>query len=262
MVTKIKWLFLGLCCLLGRIGYAQDVIWEGRSTGENMYILNPGEEPPFCIKSIRVNGRDFEFDTMSNAFEISCLKLGIKPMDVVTVDIMLKDTLCQPVLVNLASLSPIREFKVNSLSYTKRLAAVSWQPQELDTDAVYYIQQYIFGRWQNIKDLGSPNKMINPEVYPVLCSGDNYFRLYKLLPDSNVMVSQKLKVKMPVKLLSLEVKKIKKKLELPIMTHYEIIDAEGLVKKSGMSQVVDMSDMPKGLYWVHFDIYQDIILKR
>jgi len=47
-----------------------------------------------------------------------------------------------------------------------------------------------------------------------------------------------------------------------VVTHYEIIDSDGVLRKEGIGKSVSVADLPKGVYWVHFDMYQDRILKR
>ena len=245
-----------------RLGFSQDVILEGAVGDKNLYLLNPGSDLPFCIKEILINGKVFEFESESNALEIPITEMGFKPKEVITISLWLNDTLCQPVLVNEEALLSIAEFEVPSLVYTKKSAAVSWKPQQLDSNANYVMQQYVFGKWKNLKELGKPEKMINPEVYPTLCGGNNYFRILKITEDSTLSVSQKIKVRMPVKTLFLESNKVKDRVEFPFITHYEIIDSEGILRKEGIAKSVDITDLPKGVYWVHFDMYQDRVLKK
>jgi hypothetical protein len=260
----MKYFCLVLILLCGnlRLGFSQDIIWEGAVGDKNLYLLNPGSNLPFCIKEILINGKTFEFESESNAVEIPITEMGFKSQEIITLSFWLNDTSCQPVLINEDALLPIPEFEIPSLMFTKKSSAVSWKPQQLDTNASYVLQQYVFGKWKTIKELGKPEKMVNPEAYPTLCGGNNYFRFLKTTEDNIITASQKIKVRMPVKALFLESNKVKDWVEFPLVTHYEIIDSEGVLRKEGIGKSVSVADLPKGVYWVHFDMYQDRILKR
>lgn len=236
-----------------------DLLIEGKYSGKNIVVLNPSEGENFCIDQVWVNGRNIKVTLNSNSFEIPLE--GFMMNQIVSIQIH-HHANCVPVIVNAYDLIKEREFTLPSFNFVKRTRLLSWEIKELDSTKTYFIEQYVFGKWILVKELGTPSEMVFNTFAPVVNTGSNFFRLKEIDEYGKTLVSQLIKVKIPNKNIEIKKFKVTKDLEFTDITHYEIITENGFFVISGVAKSVDVSTLEKGNYFVNFDGKQAVFVKK
>lgn len=236
-----------------------EILLTGKYSGQNLVVSNPSVGDGFCVTQVLVNGKEMEFAKNSNSFEI--------PLDNFLKDEMVSVQLthqegCEPRFVNAEVLITEKEFKVPSFQINKRTKTLSWNKTELDSGKIYVLEQFIYGKWQKIKELGTPETMFTFSYPPILNSGNNFFRMKETDANGKVLVTKSLKIKISDKRVEVKSLKTSKLLEFSDVTHYEIIDAAGFFVKSGTAKNVDVSDLAKGNYFLNYDGKQVVFTKK
>ena len=239
----MKSLFLTIIILLSVFPFLQaqeseldvaEIMVSGKYTGENVYVLNPSENESFSVQNVLVNGKEYAFNHQSNAFEINLS--SHQPNDFIYIQIQYKSAV--PKVVNAESLVRESEFSLPSFVYNKKTKMLDWKTEDMNKDCHYQLQQFLYGKWVKIKDLGRPDEMISNNFLPVLITGMNLFRI--------MLVSDK----------------VKDFIEFSGVTHYELYDANGFFIKRGTAQKVNVADLKKGDYWINFDGKETMISKK
>ncbi|HPY81193.1 MAG TPA: hypothetical protein PK548_05080 [Bacteroidales bacterium] len=234
---------------------------EGKYTGKNLVVLNPSIDDGFCVKKLLVNGREVDFAHNSNSFEIP-LK-GYVNQQLITIQMQHSEE-CSPIIVNSSDLIVEREFALPSFNFVKKTRLITWDIKELDSLKYYTIEQFVYGRWIVVKELGTPANMAFNTFPPVVNSGINFFRMKEKGKDGKILISPIIKAKIPNRYVEIKNRKMRvtSELEFSDVVHYEIITENGFFVKSGTAKTVDVSDLTKGNYFVNYDGKQAIFVKK
>lgn len=236
-----------------------DFLLEGKYAGKNIVVINPSVNEDFCISQVWVNGKNIEFTKHSNSFEIPLH--GFILDQIVSIQIHhLSD--CEPIIVNQYDLIKQREFSLKSFNFNKKTRLLSWEIKELDSLKSYFIEQYLFGKWEKVKELGTPQEMAFNTFPPVVTSGTNFFRMKEVDAEGKNLISPVIKVKIPNRYIEIKKFKVTKELEFNDVTHYEIFTENGFFVKSGTAKTVDVSELNRGVYFVNYDGMQATFIKK
>lgn len=237
----------------------EELLVDGKCTGGDLYVLNPSVGDGFSVRRVTLNGKEYPFTQNSNAFEISLA--DYTPNDYVIVQISyLKGA--EPKVVNAESLVKESEFSLPSFMYNKKTKLLVWNPEEMDPTCHYRLEQFLYGKWIIVKDLGSPRDMIADTYLPVLLTGTNLFRIKQTDGSKKELSSPVVKLKSPNRKVLLMADRVKEFIEFTAVTHYELYDANGFFIKRGTAQKVNVSDLKKGDYWINFDGKEALITKK
>ena len=265
-MKKIIPLILSLaisCQILAQSAEDDDAVNEllitGKYSGHNLVVTNPESEGVFCITDIFVNGKKIDYTENSSSFEIPLD--GFLKNETVSVQISHHEN-CTPLVANASVLIQDREFNVPSFTFNKRTKMLSWDMKDLDSTSNYVLEQFVYGKWMKIKDLGTKAYMMSNTYPPVYNSGNNFFRLKAELTSGKFLVTPSLKVKIQDRKIEPKALKIKKLLEFTDVTHYELIDTSGFFVKGGTAKTVDLSDIAPGDYFLNYDGKQVVIQKK
>lgn len=234
-----------------------EVMVSGKYTGKNVYVLNPSENDSFSVQNVLVNGKEYAFNPQSNAFEINLS--SHQPNDFIYIQIQYKSA--EPKVVNAESLVQESEFSLPSFVYNKKTKMLDWKIEDMNKDCRYQLQQFLYGKWVKVKDLGRPDEMIANNFLPVLITGMNLFRIVQD-DGSSELSSPIVKIKSPNRKIMLVSDKVKDFIEFSGVTHYELYDANGFFIKRGTAQKVNVADLKKGDYWINFDGKETMIGKK
>lgn len=232
-----------------------EIVIDGKYSGRNLYVLNPD----FCVQSVSINGKDYPFTSLSNAFEIALENHNID--DYVFVQITYKKSY-NPLVINEESLIKESEFPCASFLYSKKKKLLEWKIEELNNACEYQLEQLLYGKWIVIKELGKPDEIISNIYLPVMLSGINLFRIKQKDPFGQELTSPIVKVKSPNLRVMLLNDKVKEYIEFTAVTHYELFDENGFFIKRGTAQKVNVADLKKGTYWINFDGKETMITKK
>ena len=237
----------------------EELLVDGKCTGGDLYVLNPSVGDGFSVRRVTLNGKEYPFTQNSNAFEISLA--DYTPNDYVIVQISyLKGA--EPKVVNAESLVKESEFSLPSFMYNKKTKLLVWNPEEMNPTCHYRLEQFLYGKWIIVKDLGSPSDMIADTYLPVLLTGMNLFRIKQVDASNKELFSPVVKLKSPNRKVYLVADKVKDFIEFTAVTHYELYDANGFFIKRGTAQKVNISDLKKGNFWINFDGKEAFITKK
>ena len=262
----MKSLFLTIILLLSVFPFLQaqesepdvaEVMVSGKYTGENVYVLNPSENELFSVQNVLVNGKEYAFNHQSNAFEINLSSHQLN--DFIYIQIQYKSA--EPKVVNAESLIQESEFSLPSFIYNKKTKMLDWKIEDMSKECDYQLQQFLYGKWVKVKNLGRPDEMISNNFLPVLITGMNLFRIVQD-DGSRELSSPIVKIKSPNRKIMLMSDKVKDFIEFSGVTHYELYDVNGFFIKRGTAQKVNVADLKKGAYWINFDGKETMIDKK
>ena len=237
----------------------EELVVDGKCSGSNLYVLNPSAGDGFSVQSVTLNGKEYPFTHNSNAFEISLADYSVNDYVIVQIS-YLKGT--EPKVVNAESLVKESEFSLPSFIFNKKTKLLAWNPKEMNADCRYRLEQFLYGKWIVVKDLGTPDDMISDTYLPVLLTGMNLFRIKQIDKAGKELSSPVVQLKSPNRKVLLMTDKVKDFIEFTAVTHYELYDANGFFIKRGTAQKVSVGDLKKGNYWINFDGKEAMITKK
>lgn len=239
---------------------AAELLIEGKYNGKNLVIYNPSvTETENCIQNIFVNGGKINFPANSNSFEIPLN--GSANGQLVSIHIQHHES-CTPVVVNANDITKIKEFHIGSFAFVKRSKLLTWNLTDLDSAKTYVLEQYLYGKWKEIKQLGAGSEVIFNTYPPTLNSGTNFFRLKEIDAQGKILVSPVVQAKIPNRKIEIAKLKVSKTVDFSDVTHYEIYDKDGFFVKEGTSKTIDVSELKKGDYFLNYDGKQAVINKK
>ena len=238
------------------------MIVEGNYQGKPLYVQNPFTSGGvgFCVNEVKVNGNITTDETNSSAFEIDLKVHKLNIGDKVEVKIFHKAG-CQPKVLNPEVLKPKSSFEVTSMTADKD-GTLKWTTKSESGKLTFVIEQYRWNKWVKVGEVegvGTPgNNEYSFKIAPH--SGKNQLRLrqtdYSGQPRYSRPVDFMSEIPEsdfgPLKT-SKEINFTAKKNGSAAETMYEIYDQYGNIVKKGFGSKVEVSNLPKGGYFINFD---------
>lgn len=256
VMQKLRPLFL-LCCLsAGLFAHAGTIVLEGNYQGKNIFIQNPFSEAGvgFCVYQVTVNDKISTDEINSSAFEIDLAVWKLKVGDPVTIKIMHKDG-CTPLVLNPEVLKPKSTFDIVKQSVAPD-GTYSWTTTNETGELPYIVQEKRWNKWMRVGEvmgIGSPGEhTYSFKVVPH--SGENVLRVKQADQTKRARYSENATFTDPaVAAVTWTYDKSKKAVKLSAGSLYEIYDQFGNIVKRGYTTDIDVSDLPKGLYYLNYD---------
>ena len=247
--------------LLSTIGYSVNVIvLEGNYQGKNIYVQNPfaSSGVGFCVQEVRVNGKVTTDEIGSSAFEIDLKALQLKVGDKVEVKITHKDG-CKPKVLNPEVLKPKSTFELQSIAVEKDLT-LKWSTKNETGKLTYIIEQFRWNKWVKVGEVeGNGTSELNSYSFKVVPnSGKNQFRVKQIDYSGQPKVSKSCDYASSIPEITFSPAKVTKDITFlagstPTETMFEIYDQYGNITKRGFASSVDVSNLPKGAYYLNYD---------
>ncbi len=244
------------------VGYSIGVIvLEGNYQGKNLYVSNPyanSSNVGFCVQEVRVNGNVTTDEITSSAFEIDFKALKLKIGDKVEIKITHKDG-CKPKVLNPEVLKPKSTFDVTEMSVDNTMI-LKWTTKNELGKLPFVLEQYRWNKWVKIDEIqgvGIPGE--NHYTYKITPhSGKNQFRVKQVDYTGQARVSKSVDYTSSAGEVTFSPSKVSKDISFmannkPAETMYEIFDQYGNVLKRGTAASVDVSNLPKGSYYIDYD---------
>jgi hypothetical protein len=239
------------------------IILEGNYQGKVLYVQNPfgAGGVGFCVTEVKVNGNITTDETNSSAFEIDLKNHKMNVGDKVEVKIFHKDG-CKPKVLNPEVLKPKSTFEVVNMSVEKD-GTLKWSTRSESGKLPFNVEQYRWNKWVKIGEvdgMGTPgNHDYSFKVAPH--SGKNQFRLRQTDYSGQPRVSRAVDFMSEIPEADYTPQKaskdisfiVKNKPDKTVETMYEIYDQYGNVVKKGFGSKVDVSNLPKGGYYLNYD---------
>jgi len=242
--------------MLNHTANAQITLY-GLCKNENLYLVNPTDTVTntFCIDSIFLNEKKIETELKNNALEIDFISKKINEHERLNLKIYHKKT-CKPLVLNPEAILPESTFEVANMSFKND--TLTWQTRNENGSLSFEIEQYRWMKWQTVGTvMGTGHANLQTYTMPVkLHSGVNRFRIKQADYTNVSRFSEELTYTstIPEVLFSPgDGKKVSRLLEFSAPTEYEIYDYFGQFIISGFANIVDVSYLPEGTYFLKFD---------
>jgi hypothetical protein len=239
------------------------IILEGNYQGKVLYVQNPFGPGGvgFCVTEVKVNGNITTDELTSSAFEIDLKPHKLNIGDKVEVKIYHKEG-CKPKVLNPEVLKPKSTYEIISMSAEKD-GTYKWSTKSETGKLTFIIEQFRWNKWVKVGEVdgvGTPTTneysfKISPH------SGKNQLRVrqtdYSGIPRLSKAVDFVSDVS-EIDYAPLKTSKdinffMKGKDDKSVETMYEIYDQYGNIVKKGFGPKVDVSNLPKGGYFLNFD---------
>ncbi len=236
------------------------IIIEGNYQGKNLYIQNPygSGGVGFCVTEVLVNGNITTDEINSSAFEVDFKPHKLNVGDKVEIKIKHKED-CKPKVLNSEVLKPKSTFEVVSMSVDKD-GTVKWTTKSETGKLTFAIEQFRWNKWVKVGEtegIGTPST--NPYSFKIaLHSGKNQVRVRQTDYSGQPRLSKPVDAMSDIPEISFAPVKASKDVNFvandkPIETMYEIYDQYGNIVKKGFGSKVDVSNLPKGGYFLNYD---------
>jgi len=236
------------------------LILEGNYQGKNLYVQNPfaSSGVGFCVTEVLVNGNITTDETNSSAFEIDFKPHKLNIGDKVEVKIKHKPD-CKPKVLNPEVLKPKSTFEVVSMTLDKD-GLLKFTTKSETGKLTFVIEQYRWNKWVKVGEVegvGTPGTN-NYEFKLQLHSGKNTVRVRQTDYTGQPRVSKPVEVISDIPEVTFGPMKAKTEIlfmanDKPAETMYEIYDQYGNIVKRGYGSKIDVSNLPKGGYFLNYD---------
>ena len=245
---------LALFSLICFQGVSGVIILEGKYQSKNLFVQNgyAGSGVGFCTYEIRINGKVSPDELNSSAFEIDFAASEIKPGTPVIVEIKYKDD-CMPKVLNPEDIKPKATFEIVDIAIHKN-GLLSWSTKNETGSLPYTIEQYRWNKWIPVGEVeGTGLATVNNYSFQASThSGENKFRV-KQKGYGAVKLSNSVSFISSMAQPTFEIQKDNAAIVFSIETLYEVYDAYGNIVKRGFGGNLDISNLPKGNYYLCFD---------
>jgi len=236
------------------------IILEGNYQGKNLYVQNPfaSGNVGFCVTEVLVNGNVTTDETQSSAFEVDFKPHQLKIGDKVEVKIKHKSD-CKPKVLNPEVLKPKSTFEVTGMTCGDD-GTLKWSTKSEQGKLAFVIEQFRWNKWVKVGEIdGVGTAATNNYEFKVSPhSGKNQFRVKQTDYSGQPRLSK------PVDYLSKSCdvtfapQKASKDItfycaDKPTETMYEIYDQYGNIVKRGFGDKIDVTNLPKGGYFLNYD---------
>jgi len=258
-------LFLLLSLIGSNFAKAQGgvIILEGNYQGKNIYVQNPfgSGGVGFCVTEVKVNGNITTDEINSSAFEIDMKPHKLNIGDKVEVKIFHKED-CKPKVLNPEVLKPKSTYEVVSMSADKD-GNIKWTTKSETGKLAFAVEQFRWNKWVKVGEVdgvGTPTS--NEYSFKVVPhSGKNMVRVRQTDYSGQPRLSKPTEYQSEVPEIEYAPMKASKditffqkgKSDKQIETMYEIYDQYGNIVKKGFGSKLDVSNLPKGGYFLNFD---------
>jgi hypothetical protein len=263
MKYLLSYVFILLTGILPLFSQGGVIVIEGNYQGKVLYVQNPFGPGGvgFCVTEVKVNGNITTDETNSSAFEIDLKSHKLNLGDKIEVRIAHKDG-CKPKVLNPEVLKPKSTFDIVSISADSD-GNFKWSTRSETGKLPFVIEQFRWNKWVKIGEVEGTGTPGNHEYAFKISphSGKNMLRVRQTdfsgqprlskavdfvsdLPDTDF---SPLKTSKDITFF------MKNKPEKKVETMYEIYDQYGNIVKKGFDNKVDVSNLPKGAYYLNYD---------
>ncbi|NBQ48073.1 MAG: T9SS C-terminal target domain-containing protein, partial [Sphingobacteriia bacterium] len=217
----------------------------------------------FCVTEVKVNGRIALDETNSSAFEVDLKSYDLSIGDKVEIQIFHKEG-CIPKVLNPEVLKPKSTYEIIAMSADKE-GTLKWTTKAETGKLSFYIEQFRWNKWVRVGELEGAGKAVTNEyVFKVSPhSGKNQLRLRQTDYTSIPRLSKTLEFTSDAPEVDFSPIKASKEITFfmkgkdpsksPTETMYEVYDQYGNIVKKGSGVRLDVSNLPKGSYFINFD---------
>ena len=253
-----------LLILTASFSYAGTIVLEGNYQGKNLYVQNPfaGSGVGFCTYEVTVNGDVSTDEINSSAFEIDFTNFQLQTGDKVVIAIKHKDD-CRPKVLNPEILKPKSTFEILKMNVDKE-GVFSWMTKGETGTLTFVVEQFRWNKWIKVGEIeGKGVESENEYSFQTTPhSGQNQFRVKQVDYTGKPRYSKPARHNSVSTEITFTPIKTKDDLTFTAETMFEIYDSYGNIVKKGYSGKVDVTNLPKGIYYLNYDNKTDKFFKK
>lgn len=207
----------------------------------------------FCALEVKVNGTTTTDEINSSAFEIDLSALHFNDDDNILIEIYHKKD-CTPKILNMEDVRPMPTFVILAAHGTSD-GIITWITEDEDVPLLYIIEQFKWNKWIPVGEVigkGTPERHTYT-FKAFLTSGVNKFRIKQVGPHNMVRYSNEIIIKSTKNKPSFVMSKDKKEIQFSDETMFELYDVYGNIIKRGFGININISNIPKGIYYLCYD---------
>lgn len=241
------------------------IVLEGNYQGKVLYVQNPYGPGGvgYCVTEVKVNGNIALDETNSSAFEIDLKPHKLNIGDKVEIQIFHKEG-CKPKVLNPEVLKPKSTYEIISMSADKD-GTLKWTTKSETGKLSFYIEQFRWNKWVRVGEVeGAGKPVTNEYAFKVgTHSGKNQLRVRQTDYSNIPRLSKAVEFTSDVPEVDFSPVKASKDISFfvkgkdagkaPVETMYEVYDQYGNIVKKGSGTRLDVSNLPKGSYFINFD---------
>lgn len=233
---------------------------QGNYQGGNLLISNPTQSDGFgyCVSKVTVNGDVLPATIQSNVFEVDFKLFSFKIGDPVFVVIEHSNG-CQPKFLNTEILLPKSTFVCTRIQCSNN-GMLQWSTTKENGVLDFIIEQFRWGKWVEVGNVkGNGSNRSNTYTFQVnLHSGKNTLRVSQRDNSKKLRSSSSVEVVSTIEKVTKTPSRVKDVIHFKsngksVKTKYEVFDAYGNLLKQGFGEVVNCSNLLKGIYFLNFD---------
>lgn len=249
--------------LLGQ-AKAGSLVLEGRYQQRNIFVINSvgPNGVGYCIYEVTVNGLVTTDEINSQAFEIDLTIYGLKTGDPVVIVIKHRDG-CTPKVLNPGALEPAPTFECVRIECSP-IGVLIWETTGEMGKLNYIVQQFKWNKWVNVGEvLGNGTSIRNVYRFQAtLTSGTNKFRVVQKSYEGELRKSQVAEIVSTTQAVTFKYDRKTKQCIFSADTFYELYNPYGQIIKRGYGNMVDLTTLAKGDYYVSYDNRTDKFIRK
>lgn len=230
------------------------LVIDGVYQQKNLYVQNYySGSAGFCAIEVKVNGNITTDEINSSAFEIDLSSLNLKYGEKILVEIYHKKD-CTPKILNIEDIRPMPTFVILA-AHGSSDGLITWITEDENGPLPYIIEQFKWNKWVPVGEvigIGTPERHTYT-FKAFLTSGENKFRIKQVGFNNIVRYSNEIIIKSTKNKPNYTISKDKKEIQFSDETMFEIYDIYGNIIKRGFGINVDISNIPKGTYYLCYD---------
>jgi hypothetical protein len=248
------------------------IVMEGNYQGKVLFVQNPFGPGGvgFCVTEVRVNDNITTDELTSSAFEIDLKAHKLSIGDRVEIKIFHKDG-CKPKVLNPEVLKPKSTFEVLSINADKD-GNFRWSTRGESGKLAFAVEQFRWNKWVKVGEVDGMGKPSSNEYSFKVAphSGKNQVRVRQTDFSGQSRFSKTVDFTSELPEVEFAPVKVSKDINFYVQggdakaaeTMYEIYDQYGNVVKKGYGNKVDVSNLPKGGYFLNYDNKTGEFVKR
>lgn len=229
--------------------------------GRNLYVQNPftPDRSRYCTRYVMVNGKQVLSEPRASSFEID---LSFLPMNSEVVVKLVHTQGCKPKIINMDAIRGDMDFQFVSHAVDDK--TLHWTTAGESENSTYYIQKFVNNNWLTIRIItakgttGEGSYTIPVQHH----AGVNRYRIRHQERDGRIYFSPEIIYEQRPDEVRFYPQNATNRLYFTKSVAYKITDIKGNTLLSGTGDQVDISSLPRGVYFLVYEGKTERFLKK
>jgi hypothetical protein len=264
MQNYLRKLFLSGCLILPLFCFAQyegaELIVTGVYKGLNLYVQNPTDDGgKTCIKNILINNKPVAQVPSTSAFNLDLSFLNENEKVVIK---FFHGEGCVPKVLNPHAIRVDDVFNFTQIDVND--VHLVWETKGEKRYGKYFILRLVNDQWIREKAVDSKalSSLNTYEVEILHKTGQNFYKITYLDPTGKSFESEGLEHISRTESVDFYPKRVSDVVNFTRPVAFQILDQYGKLILEGTGGKVDVSNLERGVYYLHYDNKTDTFLKK